>query len=327
MIRHYIKKLNGLDLHYAEAGEGPLVILCHGFPECWYSWRAQIEALSEAGYHVVAPDQRGYGQTSAPAAVEAYNLSYLAGDMVALVRHLDCGPATIVGHDWGAPVAWTTALLRPDLFPSIALLSVPYLPNLYGGPRPTDGMKAMCGADKMFYQLYFQQPEVAERELDADPKSALRRMFVAASGNAAPGKRWRFLFDRNERFVDSMPEPDSLPGWLTEADLDYFAAQFGRSGFRGPLNWYRNMDRNGELLAFLAGRRVEQPSLFIAGEKDGVIQMYRGAYDNLESTMPRLSKKVLLAGAGHWVQQERSAEVNDLLIEFLRANVADSRRT
>lgn len=317
-IRHKIAEINGIRMHYAESGEGPTVILCHGFPECWYSWRAQIEALAEAGYRVIAPDQRGYGQTERPEAIDAYDLCHLVSDIVALARAVGGGPVTIAGHDWGSPVAFTSALLRPDLFDSIALLSVPYLPKLWGGPKPTAGMRRMCGGSKMFYQLYFQDPGVAERELEEDVRSALLKMFVGASGDAAPGKKWRFLWDRGERFIDSIPLPDSLPPWLSEADLDYFTAQFQASGFRGPVNWYRNMDRNSEILAFLAGRKVEQPSLFVAGERDGVIKMYEDAYVNLEAAMPGLTKKVLLNGAGHWVQQERAAEVNELLVEFLK---------
>jgi pimeloyl-ACP methyl ester carboxylesterase len=326
MIEQRFAQIDGIEMHYVEAGRGPLVVLCHGFPECWYSWRAQIDALASAGYHVIAPDQRGYGQTEAPAPVEAYDLCYLAGDMVALVRSLGTEPATIVGHDWGAAVAWTSALLRPDLFHSVALLSVPYLAGLWGGPPPTSGMKLMCGDDKMFYQLYFQEPDQAEAELETDIRSSLVRMFTAAAGDAAPDKRWRFLFNRGETFMDSLPATDTLPPWLSEEDADYFTTQFSVSGFRGPLNWYRNLDRNAEVLAFLAGRLVEQPSLFIAGELDGVIQMYRDAFDSLESTMPALSKKVLIPGAGHWVQQERPAEVNRLLIEFLNANSGQNAR-
>ena len=317
-IEHHFADVNGIRMHYAEAGVGPFVILCHGFPECWYSWRSQIEALSAAGFRVVAPDQRGYGQTTAPDRIDAYDLCHLTGDIVALVRSLNAGPATIIGHDWGAPVAWTTALLRPDLFTKVALLSVPYQSRMWGSNRPTDAMRKMCGEDKMFYQLYFQEPGKAEPELDEDPRRAIRKLFIAASGDGVKGQRGTMLFDKNQRWMDIFPDPANLPAWLTEADLDYYDHQFRHSGFRGPLNWYRNMDRNAESLAFLAGRLIEQPSIFIAGEVDGVIKMYPRDYEALEQTMPALRKKVLLPGAGHWVQQERADEVNRLLIEFLQ---------
>jgi pimeloyl-ACP methyl ester carboxylesterase len=316
-IEHHFADVNGIRMHYAEAGSGPLVILCHGFPECWYSWRAQIEGLSAAGYRVVAPDQRGYGQTSAPEPIEAYDLCHLTGDIVGLLRHLGGGRASIIGHDWGSPVAWTTALLRPDLFNKVGLLSVPYWERMWGSPRPTDAMRRMCGDDKMFYQLYFQEPGKAEPELEEDPRSTIRRLFIAASGDGVRGQRGSMLFGKDQRWMDIFPEPEKLPAWLAEEDLDYYEQQFRHSGFRGPVNWYRNIDRNSESLAFLAGRLIEQPSIFIAGELDGVIKMYARDYEALEQSMPSLRKKVLLSGAGHWVQQERPGEVNRLLIEFL----------
>jgi len=322
-LSHQTAEVNGIRLQYVEAGAGPLVLLCHGFPECWYSWRHQLEAVAAAGYRAVAPNQRGYGHTSAPYSIDAYNLCHLAGDMVALIRHLDAGPAVIVGHDWGAPVAWTSALLRPDLFPSVVLMSVPYLSRLWGGGKPTDGMRRMCGGDKMFYQLYFQEPGLAEPELEADPRDFLRRILVGASGDRPRSPQpIGLLYDRGLRWLDTLPAVETLPAWVTEADVDIFAEQFRSTGFRGPLNWYRNLDRNAELLSFLAGRTVDQPSLFIAGERDGVLKMYPKDVELLESTMPRLRKKVIIPGAGHWIQQERPAEVNALLIEHLRTGLA-----
>ncbi len=319
-IVHHTVDLRGVRIHYAEAGQGPLVLFCHGFPECWYSWRAQIEAVAAAGYRVIAPDQRGYGQSSIPEPIDAYDLCHLTSDIVALVRHLDAGPATIVGHDWGSVVTFTAALLRPDLFPAVALISVPYLSRLWGGPRPTDGMRRMCGDDGMFYQLYFQEPGIAEAEFEANPRDFLSRIFFAASGDAVKAQRpARMLFKRGERFIDALPQPEKLPPWLSRDDLDYFTDQFAHSGFRGPVNWYRNIDRNAENLAFLAGRLIEQPSLFIAGEYDGVLRMYPADYEMLAQTMPRLTKKVIVPGAGHWVQQERATEVNAALLEFLAA--------
>lgn len=313
---HRYVETNGVRMHYVEAGTGPLVVLCHGFPESWYSWRHQIAALAEAGFRVVAPDQRGYGQTGGPEAIDAYSLFHLAGDIVGLVNALGERSAAIVGHDWGAPVAWYSAQLRPDLFRAVGLLSVPYLPR--GPIRPSAIVKAVFG-DKVFYQEYFQLAGMVERELERDVRASLLGMFYSLSGDAAPNERWRYAFGRDEKFLDSVVVPRDLPPWLSEADLDFFTGEFKRSGFRGGLNWYRNIDRGWELSGFLDGATLGQPTLFVAGDKDAVIEFYADAYQALETNAPNLAKKVLLPGAGHWIQQERPHEVNRLLIEFLRS--------
>lgn len=315
-ITHRFVETNGIKMHIAEQGEGPLVVLCHGFPESWYSWRHQLPALAEAGYHAVAPDQRGYGQTDQPEAIEAYNILQLTGDVVGLVHALNEEQAVIVGHDWGAPVAWHCALLRPDIFHAVALLSVPYLRRSWADIRPTDAMKLMAG-ENQFYQLYFQEPGKAEAELEADIRKTVRMFLYSASGDPPLEKRWRFLFGKSEKLLDSVALPESLPAWLTEQDIDFFTREFERTGFRGGLNWYRSMDRWWELTPLLSGAKLCQPALFVAGEVDAVITMYREAFDAMEETVPNLRKKVLLPGAGHWIQQERPAEVNKLLIEFL----------
>jgi pimeloyl-ACP methyl ester carboxylesterase len=311
---HHFVETNGIRMHYVEAGSGPLVILCHGFPESWYSWRHQIAALAEAGFRVVAPDQRGYGQTDRPEPVDAYTIFHLAGDIVGLVNGLQERSAAIVGHDWGAPVAWYSAQLRPDLFRAVGLLSVPYIPR--GPMRPSAIVKAAFG-DKIFYQEYFQEEGTAERELERDVSASLLATFYSLSGDAAPNERWRYVFERGEKFLDSVVVPKKLPPWLSEADLDFFTGEFKRTGFRGALNWYRNIDRNWELTGFLDSAKLDQPTLFVAGERDAVIEFYADAYQALETNAPNLVGKVLLAGAGHWIQQERPAEVNRLLVDFL----------
>jgi pimeloyl-ACP methyl ester carboxylesterase len=275
-----------------------------------------LPALAGAGFHVVAPDQRGYGQTDRPGPIEDYHLLNLTADVVGLVHALGKDRAVVIGHDWGAPVAWHCALLRPDLFRAVGLLSVPYRQPAWEAPRPTDALKALAG-DKWFYQLYFQEPGRAEADLESDVRRAITMFLYAASGDAPPEKRWRFLFGKNERFLDTGGLPDTLPPWLTEADIDFYVAEFTRTGFRGGLNWYRNLDRWWELTRFLVGAPVRQPSLFVAGDRDAVITMYRPAYDALPRTMPGLRTNVLLPGAGHWIQQERPAEVNRLLLEFV----------
>jgi pimeloyl-ACP methyl ester carboxylesterase len=274
--------------------------------------------LAEAGYHAVAPDQRGYGQTDRPEAIEDCNILQLCGDIVGLVDALGETEAVIVGHDWGAAVAWVSALLRPDIIRAVVLLSVPYIRRSWADIRPTEAMKQMVG-DKQFYQLYFQESGKAEPELEADVRKTILGLLYSASGDAPPEKRWRFLFDKSETFLDTSPVPETLPAWLTEADVDFYTEEFKRTGFRGGLNWYRNIDTNWKLAPFLGGAKIRQPSLFVAGEFDAVITMYRKDLDRLEETMPGLRKKVLLSGAGHWIQQERPTEVNDLLIEFLKS--------
>ncbi|MBN9517860.1 alpha/beta hydrolase [bacterium] len=315
-ITHRFVQTNGIRIHVAGAGSGPLVVLLHGFPEGWYSWRHQLAALAAAGYHAVAPDQRGYGRTDRPDAVEAYDILTLTADVVGLVHELGAETAVVVGHDWGAPVAWHSALLRPDVFRAVGLLSVPYLPRAWGEPRPTEAMRALAG-EGQFYQLYFQEPGRAEAELEADVRRAVTMFLYAASGDAPPEKRWRFLFGRDERLLDTGGMPDRMPDWLTEADLNHFTDEFTRTGFRGALNWYRNIDRMWETTRFLCGAKLRQPALFAAGEQDAVVAMYRAAVEALPATVPDLRVNTLLPGAGHWVQQERPAEVNELLLRFL----------
>jgi pimeloyl-ACP methyl ester carboxylesterase len=315
-VTYRIVETNGIKMHVAESGKGPLVILCHGFPELWYSWRFQLEAIPAMGFRVVAPDQRGYGKTDNPLAVEEYNIMKLTGDIVGLVHALGEESAIIVGHDWGAPVAWHCALLRPDIFKVLVLMSVPYRTRLWGSTRPTEAMAQMAG-ERQFYQLYFQEVGKAERELQENVRNTMLKLLYSASGDPPPDKRWRFLFDKSQRFIDTGFLPDTLPSWLTNQDIDYFTREFEKTGFRGGLNWYRNADRNWELTSFLIGAKIEQPTLFIAGELDAVIAMSQRAFDNLEISVPGLKKKVLIPGAGHWVQQERPTEVNRLLMEFL----------
>lgn len=316
-IRHRTLETNGIQMHIAEAGDGPLVLMCHGFPESWYSWRHQLTALAGAGFHAVAPDMRGYGQTDAPADPTAYTQLHHVGDMVGLLDALGAETAVIAGHDWGAPVAWNSALLRPDRFPATIVLSVPYSPR--GGTRPTDGMRRAY-ADSFFYMLYFQEPGVAEAELEADVRRTQRAFLYSASGDPPAGSTfWRL--PKDAKFLDSMVDPgeDHLPAWLTKADLDFYTSEFVRTGFRGGLSWYRNIDRTWELMAAFDGAKVRVPALFIAGERDGVIRMNPRALERLEEHVPQLREKLMLPGCGHWTQQERPAEVNAAMVRFLKS--------
>ena len=250
-ITHRVIETNGIRMHLAEKGAGPLVLLCHGFPESWYSWRHQIDALAAAGFHAVAPDMRGYGQTEQPDAIDQYTLFHLVGDMVGVLDALDEETAVIAGHDWGAPVAWHAALLRPDRFRAVIGLSVPYRPR--GKHRPTSVMPQTD--DAVFYQLHFQAPGVADAELAFNPRATIRGILYSLSGDAPPGSVNFSMVPRDPavRARSQQSPPATLPGWITEADIDVYTEIFTRTGFRGGLNWYRNIDRNWELLAPFAG--------------------------------------------------------------------------
>ena len=303
-------------MHVVEEGEGPLVLLCHGFPESWYSWRHQIPALAAAGYHVVAPDMRGYGQTDRPEPIEQYTQLHHVGDMVGLLDALGERTAVIVGHDWGSPVAWNAALMRPDRFRAVASLSVPFPQR--APIQPTRALAHMAGGGFM-YMLYFQAPGVAEAELERDPRDTIRRVLYSGSGDLPPDRGWRAVAPRRSTFLEGLDDPAVLPGWLTDADVDFYAGEFHRTGFRGGLNWYRNLDRTWELLAPWAGATIRVPALFVAGDRDLVLTMAKTALDRMPETVPTLRKSVILPGCGHWTQQERPAEVNALLLEFLAA--------
>ena len=309
-INHGIVDANGIKMHYVEAGEGPLVVLCHGFPESWYSWRHQLLALSARGYHAVAPDQRGYGRTDAPEDIGAYTQFHLVGDIVGLVHALGEETAVIVGHDWGAPVAWNAAMWRPDMFRGVVAMSVP-LSGRSTFP-PTAGMKATFG-DSFFYILHFQTPGVAEHELQRDVKRSLRMLLYSASGDNTT--RGAEPLPNTAGFLDSMTDPAELPGWLNEEDLDYFAKEFLRTGFRGGLNWYRNIDRNWDLTAPFHGMKVNQPALYIIGERD-VTRGFLSA-EQMREMVPNLTEVVTLPGIGHWTQQESPQATNEALIKFL----------
>ncbi|MEU3017688.1 alpha/beta hydrolase [Nocardiopsis sp. NPDC007018] len=314
-VRHHRVGVNGLGLHVAEQGEGPLVLLLHGFPESWYSWRYQFDALADAGYRVVAPDQRGYARSDRAPSPEEYALPHLVGDVTGLIRALGAEDAVVVGHDWGAVVAWTAALLRPDLVRAVAGLSVP--------PVPPAGVPSIASSRRAYgegyYQVRFQEPGRAEAELAADPAAFLRRMLVGASGAHRP-RPW--VVPEGVGLLDSLPEPDELPGWLTAEDLAVFAEDYAApDAFTGPLGWYRNIDRNQGLMAAFEGLRIEVPALYAVGDRDMVTTL-RGVPElraSLRRIVPRLRADLTLPGCGHWTQQERPEEVNRALLDFLAA--------
>ncbi len=310
-ISHRSILTNGITMHIAEAGEGPTVVLCHGFPELWYSWRHQIGALADAGFHAVAPDQRGYGGTDRPPAVADYDIVHLTDDLLGLLDTLGEDKAVFVGHDWGAPVVWNLALRAPERVRAVVGLSVPFLPR--GDTDPITLFESIF-ADTFFYMLYFQEPGVADADLGRDPRDTIRRFMSAISAEGA-ADTFRPLPRHGTRLADWLTDLRALPDWLTERDLDFYATEFTRTGFTGGLNWYRNMRRNWELTEDLAHTKVVAPALFIAGDQDPVVTM--APPTGMEEWVPDLRGTLMLPGTGHWTQQERPAEVNTALVDFL----------
>ncbi|MEU0074559.1 alpha/beta hydrolase [Streptomyces sp. NPDC006332] len=316
MVEHRMIDVNGIRLHYAEEGTGPLVVLLHGFPESWHSWRHQFGPLAAAGFRVVAPDQRGYGRSDHPEDVDAYSILHLVGDVVGLIHALGEERAFVVGHDWGAPVAWHTALLRPDVVRGVAGLSVP--PPFRGERPPLRAMQELFGG--RFYWNYFNLPGVADAEFALDTRATLRRLLFSASGDAPnAGGHEGALVDLERGWLADMTDPEVLPAWLTEKDLDELTESYAK-GFTGALNWYRNLDRNWELTAAWHGAVVTPPALYMYGDRD-LVPAFPGTpelIDRLPALMPDLRRDpIVLPGCGHWTQQERPDEVNEALVGFL----------
>jgi pimeloyl-ACP methyl ester carboxylesterase len=305
---------NGIKLHVVEAGDGFPVVLAHGFPELSYSWRHQIPALAEAGYKVIAPDQRGYGQSDKPEAITDYDIHHLAGDLLGLLDEAGHERAVFVGHDWGALVVWQMALLHPERMAGVVGMSVPFIPR---APMPPVQMMRQIFGDSFFYIVYFQEPGVADDNLAQDPAETMTRMLagltkpkdgemVDLAGLAAPDGRG---------FVDRLPPVAQLPSWLTQAELDHYITEFTRTGFTGGINWYRNMDRNWETTTQLEGAKVTMPAAFITGADDPVGVMTPASV--MDGWLDDDRGSTIVPGAGHWVQQEAPDEVNAALLTFL----------
>ncbi|MFI6896790.1 alpha/beta hydrolase [Streptomyces sp. NPDC050256] len=316
-LRHRTVEAPAGRLHLVEQGTGPLVLLVHGFPESWYSWRRQLPALAAAGYRAVALDVRGYGRSSRPATADAYRMLDLVADNVAVVRALGEESAVVVGHDWGSNIAAVSALLHPEVFRAVALLSVPYAPP--GGPRPTDVFGHIGGPEQEFYVSYFQEPGRAEAEMEPDVRGWLAGFYAALSADTMPAADEpdpHFVSREGGRLRDRFPA-GALPAWLSEDDLDVYAGEFERTGMTGALNRYRSMDRDWEDLARYEGAPIRQPSLFIGGAVDASTTWMADAIDAFPATLPALTASHLLDGCGHWIQQERPDEVNRLLTGWL----------
>ena len=316
-LKHRVESVNGIRLHCVEVGEGPLVLFVHGFPESWYSWRQQLHAVANAGYRAVAIDVRGYGRSSKPSAIEDYRMMCHVGDNVALVKALDSETAVVVGHDWGAPIAWNSALIRPDVFRAVAGISVPY--SAPGDLRPSQAFRMMGGAEE-FYIEYFQQPGRAESEIEEDVRRWLLGFYFSASGDAppmVPGNGSMATLPKGGKLRDRFRYPDPMPAWLSEEDLDFYVREFERNGFYGPLNRYRNVDRDWADLQVYRDHAIDVPALFIGGEKDGPTIWGGTSIERFATTLPKLHRSVILPGSGHWIQQERAAETNEALLDFL----------
>lgn len=306
---------NGITVRAAVEGEGPLVIMVHGWPELWYSWRHQIKPIAAAGYRVVVPDVRGYGGSDKPYAVEAYDMATLMADVVGLIDAFGEDQAILMGHDWGSPIVWNTAALFPDRVAAVAGLSVPYRKR---GDVSHIGIWRKVYEGKFFYQVYFQEEGVAEAELDTDVRAALRKIYYTGSGDSPNADGW-VNRPAAPTFLDGLVDPDPFPAWLTEKDLNYFALNFEAGGFRGPINRYRNQDRDFINLPSMGVVPITQPSCFIAGTEDIVRKFVPGLdpYADVESNCTDFRGKTLINGAGHWVQQETPKEVNAALLAFL----------
>jgi pimeloyl-ACP methyl ester carboxylesterase len=318
-LRHRIEHVNDVRIHCVEVGEGPLVLFVHGFPESWYSWREQLAPIAAAGFRAVAIDVRGYGRSSQPAAIDSYRMMCHVGDNVALVKALGEQQAVIVGHDWGAPIAWNSALLRPDVFRAVAGLSVPY--SAPGDHKPSDVFRMMGGAEE-FYIEYFQQPGRAEAEIEADVRRWLLGFYFSASGEVPPmlpGNGSMATIPTGAKMIDRFQYPDPMPSWLSDADLDFYAAEFEHSGFTGGLNRYRNVDRDWADLQAFRGFSINVPALFIGGEKDGPTLWGAGSIAKFSETLPKLHRSIIVPGSGHWIQQEHPDETNAALLDFLAA--------
>ncbi|MFD6879059.1 MULTISPECIES: alpha/beta fold hydrolase [unclassified Streptomyces] len=304
-------------IHVVEQGAGPLVLLVHGFPESWYSWRHQMPVLAAAGYRVAAIDVRGYGRSSKPGDREAYRMLELVEDNVAVVHALGERSAVIIGHDWGSAIAANSALTRPDVFRAVGMLSVPYAPR--GGPRPSEVFASM-GGDEEFYISYFQEPGRAEAEIEPDVRGWLAGFYAAMSAGTrpAPDAPSPHFVSRGQggRLRDRFPS-DRLPAWLGEDDLDVYSGEFERTGMSGGLNRYRNMDRDWKDLADFDGAPITQPSLFIGGDLDASTTWLTDAIRAFPTTLPGLLSSRILDDCGHWIQQEHPTEVNRLLTDWL----------
>lgn len=318
-FKHQMVDTNGIRMHVAEAGTGYPVVFCHGFPELWYSWRHQMRALAAAGFRAIAPDQRGYGETDAPAPLEAYTQKNLVADLVGMLDALELGKAVIVGHDWGGAVAWNAAMMAPDRFTRVIGVNTPLFPR---APIKPTMMLEMIAAGKFHYMLYFQQPGAAEAELKKDVARSLRGFYQGGrdlTSGVPTGDPPGVFGPAGGGLLERLPDRPH-GSFLTDDDFAVFVKAFAKTGFRGGLNWYRNLDRSWEESASLE-YKVKQPALMITAELDPVL--LPSLADGMEALVPNL-RKVMVKGSGHWTQQEKPSEVNAAILDFI-GDLSDPR--
>lgn len=337
--KHHLLNLDGTRIHAVEEGSGPLVLMIHGFPESWYSWRHQLTALAKAGYRAVAIDQRGYGRSSKFWTPESYRIRALAGDAVGVVKALGEKQAVVVGHDWGAPVAWVSAWLNPDIFRGVVGMSVPFsdrglvgLPGCPFGERsPAVVHREIAGEDQDFYQDYFGTLGPVIQEFESDLRGWLRDAVWSLSGDALSGLGINFdtmdpveiirgsamCVPHGHRMKERFMSPPRLPAWFSEADLDFYTGEFERSGVSGPLSFYREMTASWQELESQAGKPMTVPSMYLTGEFDVCRGWGLETIRRAKERMPKFRGTKVFAGCGHWTQQERPEETTAALLEFL----------
>jgi epoxide hydrolase A/B len=340
-LKHHLVSAAGARLHVVEQGEGPLVILAHGFPELWYSWRYQLPVIAAAGYRAVAFDQRGYGRSSKFWQSDAYRIHRLVGDVVALVSALGERQAILIGHDWGAPVVWSAAWLHPRVFRGVLGMSVPFsgrgliaLPGNPFGERSPDQMHAaIAGPGRDFYQVYFSALGAIIDEIEHDLRAWVRDLMWTVSGDALAASGFTLAgmdpvelirasalcVPHGQRMRERFASPAKMPAWLSDADLDVFVDALERGGFGGPLSYYRNLQNDWQDLAPLQGRPLEVPAMFLGAEYDVATWWGAEAIERAREVIPNWLGSRVLKGAGHWLQQERAAQTNAVVLEFLRA--------
>ncbi|XP_074592757.1 epoxide hydrolase 2-like [Curcuma longa] len=312
-IGHRTLLVNGIQMHIAEKGEGPVVILLHGFPELWYSWRHQIISLAARGYRAIAPDLRGYGDTDAPSSTSAYTILHIVGDIVALIEALAQDQVFVVGHDWGAMVAWWLCVLRPEKVKALVNLSVVYsLCN--PKQRRVDWIRDIFGEDH--YICRFQEHGTIEAEFAQIGTTTILKKFLTYRTPAA------IMVPKEKGFEGSLETPISLPSWFTEEDINYFASKFEKSGFTGGLNYYRCFNLSWELTAPWIGVQVNVPTKFIVGDLDLTYHMpgiqdhiHKGGFKN---AVPLLEDIVVMEGVGHFINQEKPHDISDHIYDFIR---------
>jgi len=315
MVQSFVET-NGLRLNVVQKGEGDPVLLLHGFPETSYSWRHQIDALAQAGYHAIAPDLRGYGLSDCPTEVSRYNILSIVSDLIGLLDALNVKQVVVIGNDWGANIAWQCAQLRPDRFKAVVALGVPFMaraPMLPSHLFPKND-------EAWFYTLYFSQPKLAEQELEQDIATSLRKIYFAASGEGSKQSLNPFsMILKKDGLLGGLPHPKDLPEWLTQQDFNIFVESYKKSGFSGGLNYYRNLDQNWELQGALNDVVIKVPALYIVGERDSGLAMpgMMQIIEHMPELVADLRGSYIIPNVGHWLQQEAPDQVNQHILQFL----------